>query len=206
MKFCGKFGYGTVVAKFVYADCKRQNISVYTNTEEEKRSGGIKMPNTQISEEKNKEQEKQKKEIAKAYGKYAKEFTPKPKYFSNCLKAFLVGGALCTAALAFQKYLQGKGLSEKDAGAFVTITLVAAAQLLTGLGVFDVIAKFAGAGVIVPITGFSNSMVAPAIEYKKEGPVLGVGAKLFSVAGPVLVCGISAATIVGVIYWVISLL
>ena len=83
----------------------------------------------------------------------------------------------------------------------MTITLVALAQLLTGIGVFDVIAKFAGAGVIVPITGFANSMVAPAIEYKKEGPVLGVGAKLFSVAGPVLVCGISAATVVGILYW-----
>lgn len=156
-----------------------------------------------ISEEKNKAKEKQKKEIAKAYGKYAKEFTPKPKYLSNCLKAFVVGGAVCMGAFAFQTYLQGKGLSEKDAGAFVTITLVMLAQLLTGLGVFDVIAKFAGAGVIVPITGFSNSMVAPALEYKREGPVLGVGAKLFSVAGPVLVCGISAATIVGVIYWFI---
>lgn len=160
---------------------------------------------SQISDEKNKEQEKQKKEIARAYGKYAKEFTPKPKYFGNCMKAFLVGGALCMAALALQKYLQSKGLNEKDAGTFVTISLVVLAQLLTGLGVFDVIAKFAGAGVIVPITGFSNSMVAPAIEYKKEGPVLGVGAKLFSVAGPVLVCGISAATLVGLIYWLKSL-
>ena len=93
------------------------------------------------------------------------------------------------------------GLSEKDAGTFVTISLVALAQLLTGLGLFDSIAKFAGAGVIVPITGFANSMVAPAIEYKKEGPVLGVGAKLFSVAGPVLVCGISSAVLVGLIYW-----
>lgn len=173
---------------------------------------GSMMENTQaavqarISEEKNKEQEKQKKEIAKAYGKYAKEFTPRPKYFGNCLKAFLTGGAVCTAALAFQNYLEGKGISEKDAGAFVTIALVMTAQLLTGLGVFDVIAKFAGAGVIVPITGFSNSMVAPAIEYKKEGPVLGVGSKLFSVAGPVLVCGISAATAVGIIYWIKSLL
>ena len=78
---------------------------------------------------------------------------------------------------------------------------MALAQLLTGLGLFDSIAKFAGAGVIVPITGFANSMVAPAIEYKKEGPVLGVGAKLFSVAGPVLVCGISSAIVVGLIYW-----
>ena len=114
-----------------------------------------------------------------------------------------MGGAVCICALAFQRYLQAKGVSEEDAGAFVTIALIMIAQLLTGLGVFDVIAKFAGAGVIVPITGFSNSMVAPALEYKREGPVLGVGAKLFSVAGPVLVCGISVATVVGVIYRII---
>ena len=153
------------------------------------------------SEEKTKAQERQKKEIAKAYGKYVKAFTPRPKYVSNCLRAFVVGGAICAVALWFRNALQARGLSEEDAGTFVTITLVALAQLLTGLGVFDVIAKFAGAGVIVPITGFANSMVAPAIEYKKEGPVLGVGGKLFSVAGPVLVCWISAATLVGVLYW-----
>ena len=107
------------------------------------------------------------------------------------------------ASLWYQNRLISMGLSEKDAGIFVTITLVAIAQLLTGFGVFDVIAKFAGAGVIVPITGFANSMVASAIEYKKEGPILGVGSKMFSIAGPVLVCGIAAAVIVGVIYWVI---
>ena len=95
----------------------------------------------QISEEKNKEKEKQKKEIGKAYGKYAKQFTPRPKYFSNCVKAFIVGGLICMAALAVQNRLQAMGLSQKDAGAFVTIGLVALAQLLTGLGVFDVIAK-----------------------------------------------------------------
>lgn len=145
-----------------------------------------------------------KKEIAKAYGKYAKQFTPKPKYFSNSLKAFIVGGSLCTLALWYQNTLQEMGLPEKDAGIFVTVTLVMLAQLLTGIGVFDVIAQFAGAGVIVPITGFANSMVAPAIEYKKEGPVLGVGANMFKVAGPVLVCGIAAGTVVGIIYWLIE--
>ena len=158
----------------------------------------------QISEEKNKEKEKQKKEIGKAYGKYAKQFTPRPKYFSNCVKAFVTGGVICMAALAVQNRLQAAGISEKDAGAFVTMGLVILAQLLTGLGIFDVIAKHAGAGVIVPITGFANSMVAPAIEFKKEGPVLGVGSKLFTVAGPVLVCGISAATVTGIIYWFIE--
>ena len=101
--------------------------------------------------------------------------------------------------------LMDKGIGEEDAAVFVTITLVALAQILTGLRVFDVIAKFAGAGVIVPITGFANSMVAPALEYKKEGPVLGVGPKIFSVAGPVLVCGITSAVIVGIIYWIIGM-
>ncbi len=145
-----------------------------------------------------------KKDIAKAYGKYAKGFTPKPKYFSNGLRAFIVGGLICTAALWYQNKLIAMDLSEKNAGIMVTITLVVIAQLLTGLGVFDVIAKFAGAGVIVPITGFANSMVASAIEYKKEGPILGVGSKMFSIAGPVLVCGIGSATLVGIIYWFIG--
>ena len=92
------------------------------------------------------------------------------------------------------------GSSQEEASAYVVIILIMAAQLLTGLGVFDTIAKHAGAGVIVPITGFANSMVAPALEYKKEGVVLGVGGKLFSLAGPVLVCGITSSIIVGLIY------
>lgn len=146
-----------------------------------------------------------KKDIAKAYLAYAKKFTPKPAYFKNCIKAFLVGGSICTTAYYAQNLLMDNGMKEKDAATFVTIGIVALAQLLTGFGAFDTIAKFAGAGVIVPISGFANSMVAPAIEYKKEGPVLGAGAKLFTVAGPVLVCGITAATIVGVIYWIIGL-
>ncbi|HHU17539.1 MAG: stage V sporulation protein AC [Anaerovoracaceae bacterium] len=142
---------------------------------------------------------KPKKEVAKKYEQYVKQFTPRPKYFSNSLKAFLVGGLICMAALYIQNMLVDKGLSEKSAGAYVTVILICLAQLLTGLGVFDTISKFAGAGVIVPITGFANSMVAPAIEYKKEGPVLGIGAKLFSIAGPVLVCGISVSVIIGII-------
>ena len=150
-------------------------------------------------------QEVKKKDVAKAYEKYSQQFTPKPTYFSNCLKAFIVGGLVGTVAYYVSNFLVGKGLPEKDAIIYVTIGIVALAQLLTGFGVFDSIARFAGAGVIVPISGFANSMVAPAIEFKKEGPVLGVGAKLFSIAGPVLVCGITSATIVGVIYWIIGL-
>lgn len=147
----------------------------------------------------------QKKDVAKAYEKYSKQFTPKPTYFANCLRAFIVGGLVCTAGFYVSRLLMDKGMPEEDAGTYVTIGIVALAQLLTGFGVFDSIAKFAGAGVIVPISGFANSMVAPAIEYKKEGLVLGVGAKLFSVAGPVLVCGIASATAVGIIYWMIGL-
>jgi len=94
-------------------------------------------------------------------------------------------------------------MSKTDAGTVVTVLLVCTAQLLTGFGWFDSLAKFAGAGVIVPITGFANSMVAPAIEFKKEGPVLGAGAKLFTLAGPVLVCGISASIVIAVIHWLI---
>ena len=151
-----------------------------------------------------KKRQVEKKDISKAYGKYADQFTPKPKYFMNSLKAFITGGALCLAAMWLENKFIVSGTSEKDAASYVVIILVMAAQLLTGFGVFDTIAKYVGAGVIVPITGFANSMVAPALEYKKEGVVLGVGGKLFSLAGPVLVCGIAASMIVGLIYWVLG--
>lgn len=154
----------------------------------------------------NMKKEPEKKDIAKAYGKYARKFTPRPDYAGNCGKAFLTGGLICTASLYCRNMLAQGGMEEEKAGTLVTVGLVVLAQLLTGLGVFDVIANFAGAGVIVPITGFANSMVAPAIEYKREGPVLGAGSKIFSVAGPVLVCGITAAIAVGVIARIIYLL
>lgn len=154
--------------------------------------------------EQNKQEKQEKKQAAKAYEQYASRFTPKPAYFANSLKAFIVGGLICVCALLMEKGFSGWGMDDKAAGACVTIILVMAAQLLTGLGVFDSIGKFAGAGVIVPITGFANAMVAPAIEYKKEGIILGVGAKLFSLAGPVLVSGITVSTVIGVIYWILG--
>ena len=110
----------------------------------------------------------QKKEVAKAYEKYAEKFTPKPTYLKNCIIAFIVGGLICMAALYVKNRLTAGGIGEEDAGTFVTMMLVCTAQLLTGFGWFDTIGKVCGAGVIVPITGFANSMVAPAIEYKKE--------------------------------------
>lgn len=147
-----------------------------------------------------------KKDVAKAYEKYANQFTPKPKYFLNSFKAFITGGLICAVSLWLENKFIASGMPEKEAAVFVVIILVMLAQLLTGLGWFDTIGKHVGAGVIVPITGFANSMVAPAIEYKKEGIVLGVGAKLFSLAGPVLVSGITASIVIGTIYWAIGII
>ena len=149
---------------------------------------------------------KSKKEEAKAYEAYVKGFTPHPRYFSNGLKAFVTGGLICVLAALWKAWLLGRGLEEKEAGAWTTVTLIMVAQLLTALGWFDTIAKFAGAGCIVPITGFANSVVAPAIEYKKEGPVLGTGAKLFSLAGPVLVLGFSVSVAAGLGSLLVSML
>lgn len=155
--------------------------------------------------QKNKEMNIDKKAVAKAYEKYADRFTPKPKYFGNSLKAFIAGGMICVVSMWLENKFIASGASEKEAAIYVVILLIVIAQLLTGFGWFDTIAKHVGAGVIVPITGFANSMVAPALEYKKEGVVLGVGAKLFSLAGPVLVCGITVSMVIGIIYWLIGI-
>lgn len=144
-----------------------------------------------------------KKEISKAYEKYAAQFAPKPSYFINSVKAFFVGGSICLISLWLEKMLIEKGFTQKDAGVIVSIILIMTAQLLTGFGWFDTIAKHTGAGVIVPITGFANSMVAPALEYKKEGILLGIGSKLFTLAGPVLVTGITLSVLIGSLYWLL---
>ncbi|MFA5528889.1 MAG: stage V sporulation protein AC [Peptostreptococcales bacterium] len=147
---------------------------------------------------------KDQKKIEKKYEEYVKEKMPKPSYFKNCSWAFLSGGLLCTLSYYVQNRIIARGIKEETAATIILVGLICIAQLLTGLGVFDKLVKFAGAGLIVPITGFANSMVAPAMEYKSEGVVLGVGAKLFSLAGPVLVCGYSISAIVGFIYVLIG--
>jgi len=154
------------------------------------------------------EKAEQKEQIAKAYEEYAQGFTPKPRYAINCIKAFLVGGSICCVAAYLQNLIMsaGNGMDKEAAGTFVTMILICTAQILTGVGIFDKIAKYCGAGVIVPITGFANSMVAPAMDYKREGLILGVGGKLFSIAGPVLVSGIVSATVVGIIYWILGII
>ena len=117
----------------------------------------------------------------------------------NCLWAFCVGGAICTFGQLLGNWYGALGLGEREAGTWVSVTLIFLAALLTGLGRFDDLAKRAGAGTLVPITGFANAMVSPAIEFRSEGLVLGTGARLFNVAGPVLVYGISASVVYGLI-------
>jgi len=141
------------------------------------------------------------------YVKYAKARAPRSPIFTDCLLAFLVGGFICAVAqalkMAFQHYLL---LSEEDAGTLASVTLVFFAVLLTAIGWFDKIASHAGAGTLVPITGFANAVASPAIDSRSEGLVLGIGAKIFTVAGPVLLYGVLSGTVYGVIYYILGLL
>ncbi|MBO5415251.1 MAG: stage V sporulation protein AC [Clostridia bacterium] len=142
----------------------------------------------------------------KNYEKYAQAHAPKSPIVKDCLKAFLVGGGICALAQGFLN-IYGKllGLDEETAGTLTSVTLIFIAVVLTAVGVFDKIAKHAGAGTLVPITGFANSVVSPAIDSKSEGFILGVGAKIFTVAGPVLLYGTLAGAIYGVILWIFGL-
>ena len=139
------------------------------------------------------------------YNQYVMSKAKPSPIVKDCLWAFCVGGLICTIGQALSTLYQNWGASKEDAGTWVSVTLVFAASLLTGLGVFDDIAKRAGAGTLVPITGFSNAMVSPALEFKSEGFITGTAVKLFTIAGPVLVYGISASVIYGIILWIISL-
>ncbi|MBQ7315512.1 MAG: stage V sporulation protein AC [Clostridia bacterium] len=140
------------------------------------------------------------------YKKYAEARAPRSPILKNCVRAFLVGGLICTIGQGLRNvYTKLCGMDTDDAGTVTAVTLVLIAVILTGLGVFDRIAKFAGAGTLVPITGFANAVASPAIDAKSEGWVLGVGAKIFTIAGPVLLYGTLAGAVYGVIYWIASL-
>ena len=139
----------------------------------------------------------------KTYSKYADARAKRSPILKNCILAFLVGGLICMIAeILHSVYLDGFLMEKENADTLTSVTLVFAAALLTGVGIFDKIAKYAGAGTLVPITGFANAVVSPAIDTKNEGWVLGVGAKIFTVAGPVLLYGILSGAIYGVIYWI----
>ena len=135
------------------------------------------------------------------YNQYVSSKADPSPLWKDLLWAFFVGGAICAGGQGLSALYQSLGAGKEDAGTWTSVTLIFLASLLTGLGVFDNIAKRAGAGTLVPITGFSNAMVSPALEFKSEGFVTGTGAKLFTVAGPVLAYGISASAVYGVILW-----
>lgn len=135
---------------------------------------------------------------AAEYQQMVKKIKPKPPLLKNLLMAFIVGGLISTLGQLITNYFLSLGLNKLDAGSATAAVLVFLSALLTGLGIYDSIGKHAGAGSIIPITGFANAMVAPALEFKKEGYVLGVGAKLFTIAGPVLVFGIFTSWLIGI--------
>ena len=143
-------------------------------------------------------------ETKKDYQEYVDKKTPNSPIAFNILKAFVVGGIICLIGQFISDGLKGAGLNEEAAASVTSISLIFIGIFLTAINVYSKIGKFAGAGSIVPITGFANSIASPAIEFKSEGLVLGVGAKLFQIAGPVLVYGITASIVVGILYFLFA--
>ncbi len=138
------------------------------------------------------------------YKKYAETKAPPSSLVKNMLMAFVVGGIICVLGEIISVYFRTRGFTVEQGGAATTIIMIFLGGLLTGLGLYDDIAKYAGAGTIVPITGFANSIVSPAIEFKSEGLVMGIGAKMFVIAGPVLVYGTLSSVLAGIIYFLLK--
>lgn len=149
--------------------------------------------------------EKEKKEKQK-YNEYVEQVTPKHNLPLNMAKAFLVGGIICTIGQAIWDICRSMGLKDEICGSWTSLLLIFISVLLTGLNLFGCIAKFGGAGALVPITGFANSVAAPAIEFKKEGQVFGVGCKIFTIAGPVILYGLFVSWVAGFIYWLLNVI
>ena len=141
----------------------------------------------------------------KEYQQIVEEMSPKSPMGKDCFWAFIVGGLICTIGQVFLNFYKNMGLDQDAAGTATSMSLVALSALLTGLSLYDNLAKHAGAGTLVPITGFANAIAAPAVEFKTEGFILGVGAKMFTIAGPVIVYGVSASVVYGLIYWITTL-
>lgn len=141
----------------------------------------------------------------KYYPKYASKRAEKSNIAINVLKAFLIGGSICTIGQLFFEIYAALGVSTDTSRTLASISIVVLTAILTGFGIFDNIAKHAGAGTLVPISGFANSVVAPAIDNKAEGWVLGLGAKIFIIAGPVICYGVAASVVCGIIYWITTL-
>ena len=137
-----------------------------------------------------------------AYNAYVKEVTPVNPVWKNIVRAFMTGGAICTIGQVMMNWLMNYGMDEKTAAAWNLLVLILGSIVLTGFNLYPKIVKWGGAGALVPITGFANSVVAPAIEYKAEGQVFGIGCKIFTIAGPVILYGILASWVLGVVYWI----
>lgn len=144
--------------------------------------------------------------LKKEFEEVKDQYKPKKKYVKNSIMAFIVGGAICTLAQLINSFFMQYGISKQESSLITTIIVVFLGSFLTGIGVYDQIGKIAGAGSIVPITGFANSIVSCAMEFKSEGLIFGVGAKMFNIAGPVLVYGILSSWIVGLIYYIYLLI
>lgn len=139
------------------------------------------------------------------YNQYVKEVTPTHCLWKNMIKAFLVGGIFCIIGQVILNYCKSLGIDKDTSGGWTSLILILISVLLTGFNLYPSIAKFGGAGALVPITGFANSVAAPAIEFKKEGQVFGVGAKIFTIAGPVILFGIVSSWIAGLIYYLLGI-
>ncbi len=148
-----------------------------------------------------KEQDKNKK--AEKYNQYVKEKTPTHNKIINIINAFWVGGGICVIGQAFNNYYTSLGCNKDQASGYTALSLIFLAVLFTGLNLYPKLAKFAGAGTVVPITGFANSVAAPAVEFKKEGQVFGIGCKIFTIAGPVILYGVFSSWVLGVIYYIL---
>ena len=145
------------------------------------------------------------KEKQEQYKAYVEKKTPKNNVYLNMIKAFITGGIICVVGQAILDFCKSQGLSEEIAGSWTSLILVLLSVILTGFNIYPRIAQWGGAGALVPITGFANSVAAPAIEYQKEGQVFGIGAKIFTIAGPVILYGVFTSWALGVIYWITTM-
>ena len=144
--------------------------------------------------------------IKAQFSTVSKQVKPKPKIVKNCIVAFIVGGLICDVGQLVMNIFEKFDFTKIEVGSITSIIMVFLGALLTGIGIYDKMAEYAGAGTVVPITGFANSIVSPAMEFKKEGFVFGVAAKMFIIAGPVLVYGIGSSVIVGIIYYFLKVM
>lgn len=158
-----------------------------------------------MQQEKEQKQQEAKQKRAKEYEKYVKENTPVHSLPKNMFCAFISGGTICTLGQAIMNFCTSQGLDKEMSGSWTSLILVLLSVLLTGFGIYPKLTKWAGAGTLVPITGFANSVAAPAIEYQKEGQVFGIGCKIFTIAGPVILYGTVTSFLMGVLYYILKI-